>query len=60
MSDSKDEKFRVHLDDNEETLIIEWDDDHPDAALFAEWSEEDWILAIKNGSKVYNENQKDG
>lgn len=53
-------KFITYFDEENDTLVIEWDDDHPDAELFAEWTEEDWIEAIKKGSKVYQENQDNG
>ena len=60
MSEAKEEKFRCYLEDDQETLVIEWDDDHPDAALFSEWTEDDWIDAIKQGSKSYLKEEDDG
>ena len=45
--DSEKFKFITYFDEENDTLVIEWDDDHPDAELFAEWTEEDWIEAIK-------------
>ncbi len=60
MNNMTDKKFRTYFDEENDTLVIEWDDDHPDASIFSEWSEEDWIQAIKNGSKTYQGNQDNG
>lgn len=54
MNEMEDPKFRAFIDDDGENLILEWDDDHPDAALFQEWTEDDWIIAIKGGSQFIN------
>lgn len=60
MSDPKEENFRCYVDEDEGELVIEWDIDHPDAALFQEWTEDDWIDAIKKGSKMRLEEKGDG
>lgn len=31
--------------------IISWEDDHPFASIFATWTEEDWIEAIRVGNE---------
>ena len=54
MNEMEDPKFRAFIDDDGENLILEWDDDHPDAVLFQEWTEDDWIIAIKGGSQFIN------
>jgi hypothetical protein len=46
----QDTKLRVIEDENGD-LFIEWDDDHPFASIFSEWSEEEWIEAIRLGSE---------
>ena len=60
MSDPKEENFRCYVDEDEGELVIEWDMDHPDAALFQEWTEDDWIDAIKKGSRMRLEEKDDG
>lgn len=60
MSDPKEENFRCYVDEDEGELVIEWDNDHPDAALFKEWTEDDWIDAIKKGSRMRLEEKGDG
>lgn len=60
MSDPKEENFRCYVDEDEGELVIEWDNDHPDAALFQEWTEDDWIDAIKKGSRMRLEEKDDG
>lgn len=44
----EDDKLKV-TEDEDGSLTIEWAEDHPFASIFEEWSEEDWIEAIRLG-----------
>jgi len=46
----EDNKIRV-TEDSEGNLLIEWDEDHPFASIFNEWSEEQWIEAMRLGQE---------
>jgi hypothetical protein len=46
----KDSKLRV-VEDQSGDLFIEWDDDHPFASIFDNWTEEEWMEAIRLGQE---------
>jgi hypothetical protein len=39
------------IEDKDGNLVIEWDDDHPFASIFSEWTEEQWVEAIRLGNE---------
>lgn len=46
----EDSKIRV-FEDSQGDLLIEWDEDHPFASIFENWSEDQWIEAIRLGKE---------
>jgi|GEM_PF-3277087 len=45
-----DNKLQV-IENEDGSLTIQWEDDHPFAAIFNEWSEDDWVEAIRLGNE---------
>lgn len=49
-SQSMNEEFPVTVTENEDgTITIEWDENHPVTSVFNNWKEEDFINAINTG-----------
>jgi hypothetical protein len=46
----EDKNLRV-IENDDDSLTIEWDEDHPFASIFETWTEEDWIESIRLGSE---------
>lgn len=46
----EDQHLRV-TEEDDGSLLIEWDEDHPFADIFASWTEEQWIESIRLGNE---------
>jgi hypothetical protein len=50
MKPVEDKNLRV-IENEDGSLTIEWDDDHPFSSIFSSWTEDDWIESIRLGSE---------
>ncbi|MFZ9341997.1 MAG: hypothetical protein ACO24P_00150 [Candidatus Nanopelagicaceae bacterium] len=46
----EDQSLKV-IENEDGSLTIEWEPDHPFASIFDEWTEDDWIEAIRLGQE---------